>query len=113
MALGKYLNELPGLSRAERSEVLTRARRASMNDLSKSSRGIAIFTLAIFGGFVAFAIVKVAFKIAGLGLPPVYSGAIAGGVGAVVPTLVIQARLPRYVFAELRARGHDVCLGCG
>lgn len=62
---------------------------------------------------MVFAIVKVAFKIAGLGLPPVYSGAIAGGVGAVVPTLIIQARLPRYVFAELRARGHDVCLGCG
>lgn len=113
MSLGKYLKDFPELSRGERSEVLNKARRASMHDLSRSLRGIAVFTLAICGGFVVFAIVKVAFKIAGLGLSPVYSSAIAGGIGAVVPTFIVQARLPRYVFVELRARGHDVCPSCG
>lgn len=113
MSLNGYLTDQVGLSRAERGEVLARARRASMNDMSKSLRGVGVFILLILAGFVVFAIVKVAFKIAGTGLSPILTSAIAGGIGAVVPSLFVQHRLPRFVYAELRTRGHDVCPGCG
>lgn len=90
MSLKGYLTDQIGLSRAERGEVLVRARRASMNDMSKSLRGVGVFILLILAGFVVFAIVKVIFKIAGTGLSPIWTSAIAGAVGAVVPSLFVQ-----------------------
>lgn len=113
MSLSEYLTDQIGLTRVQRAEVLSRARRASMKDLSQSLRGIGLFILSIWAGFVVFAIVKVIFKIAGTGLSPIWTSAIAGGLGAIMPSLFMQHRLPRFVYAELRARGHDVCRACG
>lgn len=113
MSLSNYLTQEIGLSRVERAGVLASARRASMRDLSGSLRGTGLLMLSVWAGFVVFALVKVGFKIAGSGLSPVWTSMMAGGIGAIVPSLFVQHRLPRFVYAELRARGHDVCAGCG
>jgi hypothetical protein len=113
VSLSKYLMHEIGLSKAERIEVLASARQASMRDLSRSLRGTGLLLVSILGGFLVFALMKVGFKIAGTGLSPVWATMIAGGSGAIVPSVFVQHRLPRFVYAELRSRGHDVCPGCG
>lgn len=113
MSLSNYLTKEVGLSRAERAGVLAAARRASMRDLSQSLRGVGYLLLSVWAGFVVFALVKVGFKIAGTGLSPIWTSAVAGGIGAIVPSLFVHHRLPSFVYAELRSRGHDVCPACG
>lgn len=113
MSLTKYLMHEIGLSKAERIEVIASARHASMRDLSRSLRGTGFLLVSILGGFLVFALMKVGFKIAGTGLSPVLATMMAGGIGAVVPSLFVQHRLPRFVYAELRLRGHEVCPRCG
>lgn len=113
MSLSNYLMHEVGLNKAERVEVVASARHASMRELSRSMRGMGFLLLSIGAGFVVFALVKVGFKIAGVGLSPVWTSMMAGGIGAIVPSVFVQHRLPRFVYAELRARGHEVCLGCG
>lgn len=113
MSLSNYLTQEIGLSRVERGGVLASARHASMRDLSRSMRGMGLLLLSILGGLFVFALVKVIFKITGTRLSPVWISMMAGGIGAIVPSLFVQHRLPRFVYAELRSRGHDVCPGCG
>ncbi len=113
MSLSNYLTQEIGLSRAEQGGVLASARRASMRDLSRSLRGTGLLLLSMLAAFFVFALVKVGFKIAGTGLSPIWTSMIAGGIGAIVPSWFVQHRLPRFVYAELRSRGHDVCPDCG
>lgn len=72
-----------------------------------------LLLLSILGGLFVFALVKVIFKITGTRLSPVWISMMAGEIGAIVPSLFVQHCLPRFVYAELRARGNDVCPGCG
>ncbi|GEM_PF-2763959 len=113
MSIKSYLEKDIGLPTKDRRDVVRAAYRAKNRSAKAFSRESLLFVGAILLAVVAFAVVSVLLSVAGIGLPRILTHAVAGGSAAAITSVVVAYQVKPYVYAELRARGYNVCPECG
>ncbi|MFK7883392.1 MAG: hypothetical protein AB8F26_04300 [Phycisphaerales bacterium] len=113
MSMKAYLEKDVGLTSADRRDVLKCAGRTANKSLKAFSRDSLLILGVILLAGPVFGVVHVLVHISGINIPRVFINAIAGGIAGGFGAAFMARRMKPFVYAELRARGHNVCPKCG
>jgi hypothetical protein len=111
--LNRYMKYELGIPRDERRRILRSANRATFRSMRVFGKD-GLFFLALIAGLVAARLyAEVWLRRSGIDVPDIVLGGVVGGLAGGVGGLWVSRRARPIVFAELRARGHNVCQRCG
>ncbi len=113
MSLRAYLKTELGLPKAEIRAVMRAANQSMFRNLKLAGMDLLV-ALGAFVVLISFVLLLVFVPPRfGIAIPSLIDNAIAGGFGGLIFTGLLSLRVRPFVYAELRARGHDVCPKCG